>query len=58
MPVSAPAHPEQQNAWYEAALFADLLSVEDEYTPRYYRDILFTDFVDAKDYIKGIQILD
>ncbi|MBN1296619.1 SUMF1/EgtB/PvdO family nonheme iron enzyme [bacterium] len=44
-------HPVQQNTWYEAVLFANLLSVQNGYTPCYYRDSGFTDVVDSGDYI-------
>ena len=44
-------HPVQATTWYEAVLFANLLSIQNGYTPCYYRDSGFMDVVDALDYI-------
>jgi formylglycine-generating enzyme required for sulfatase activity len=36
------SHPVQQNTWFEAVLFANLLSVQNGYTRCYYTDVGFT----------------
>ncbi len=43
-------HPVQNIAWYEAVLFANLMSLRDGYTPCYYADKNFTTPVDATNY--------
>ncbi|MBN1879646.1 SUMF1/EgtB/PvdO family nonheme iron enzyme [bacterium] len=43
--------PVQAVTWYEAVLFANLLSIQNGFTPCYYRDAIFTDPVDATNYI-------
>ncbi len=47
---SGMSNPVQHVTWYEAVLFATLLSIENGLTPCYYRDSGFTDVVDAGDY--------
>ena len=48
---SGMTNPVQNNSWYEAVLFANLLSIQNGYTPCYYRDSSFLDIVDSGDYI-------
>ncbi|MCD4654345.1 SUMF1/EgtB/PvdO family nonheme iron enzyme [bacterium] len=48
---SGMSNPVQSITWYEAVLFSNLLSIQNGYTPCYYRDSGFTDVVDATDYI-------
>ena len=49
---SAPTmnHPAQSVRWYEAVLFANLLSLENGYTPCYYKDAEFTIPMTASNY--------
>jgi formylglycine-generating enzyme len=46
-------HPVQRNTWYEAVLFANLMSVQYGYTRCYYKDAGFTTPVDASNYTSG-----
>ncbi len=46
-------HPVQKNTWYEAVLFANLMSLRDGYTRCYYKDSGFTTPVDATNYTTG-----
>jgi len=45
------SYPVQQCSWYEVVLFANLLSLENGFTPCYYRNAGFTNQVDSSDYI-------
>lgn len=46
-------HPMQNNTWYEALLFANLMSLWDGYTRSYYKDEALTIPVDASNYSSG-----
>ncbi len=46
-------HPVQQNSWYEAVLFANLMSLHEGYTRCYYEDEEFTIPIDATNYTSG-----
>ncbi|MGB3976411.1 MAG: formylglycine-generating enzyme family protein, partial [bacterium] len=46
-------HPAQGITWYEAVLFANLMSVQEGYTQCYYKDAGFTEPVDATNYTTG-----
>jgi formylglycine-generating enzyme required for sulfatase activity len=46
-------HPVQNITWYEAVLFANLLSVERELTSCYYKDASFSTPVDSSNYTSG-----
>jgi len=46
-------HPVQQVTWFEAVLFANLLSVERGLTPYYYTDTSFTVVLDSTNYTTG-----
>lgn len=50
-PVFGPTHPASNVTWYEAVLFANLMSVQNGYCPCYYRDADFTIQVDATNYL-------
>ncbi len=47
------SHPVQQNTWYEAVLFANLLSVQNGYTRCYYTDGVFTNPITSSNYTTG-----
>jgi formylglycine-generating enzyme required for sulfatase activity len=44
-------HPVQDNTWYEAILFANLLSVQNGLTPSYYLDHTFETVIDDTNYL-------
>jgi formylglycine-generating enzyme required for sulfatase activity len=46
-------NPVQNNTWYEAVLFANLLSVERGFTRCYYKDASYTTPVDSTNYTSG-----
>ena len=46
-------NPVQNNTWYEAVLFANLLSIERGFTPCYYKDSTFTSVLNATNYTSG-----
>ncbi|MBN1550973.1 SUMF1/EgtB/PvdO family nonheme iron enzyme [bacterium] len=45
------SHPVQNVTWYMPVLFANLLSIQNGFTPCYYRDASFMNAVDATNYI-------
>lgn len=49
----SPAHPVQQNTWFEAVLFANLLSLQNGFSRCYYTDSGFTMPIDASNYTAG-----
>ena len=46
-------HPVQQVTWYEVILFANLLSLQNEFTQCYYKDAAFTIPIDSGNYSTG-----
>ena len=46
-------HPVQRVTWFEAVLFSNLLSVERDLTPTYYKDASFTITLDDSNYLSG-----
>ena len=46
-------HPLQNVTWYEALLFANLMSTKDHYKPCYYKDEVFTVLLDDRNYTDG-----
>lgn len=50
---SGMTHPVQNNTWYEAVFFANLLSIERGLTRCYYKDAEFTVPVDISNYLSG-----
>lgn len=51
VPSLGPDHPVVDVTWYEAVLFANLLSLQNGYGPCYYRDTNFSVPVDATNYL-------
>ncbi|MCD4653234.1 SUMF1/EgtB/PvdO family nonheme iron enzyme [bacterium] len=50
---SGMTNPVQSNTWYEAVLFANLLSLQNSYTRCYYTDLGYSTPIDATNYTTG-----